>query len=55
MTDTTTMQRPAVGCVNCGGTVRTRKPGFGWVCAKCVADYDRRGRVFNGDTTDGAA
>lgn len=30
------MQRPRGGCENCGGEVRTRKPGFGWTCAKCV-------------------
>lgn len=27
-------QRPAGGCVNCGGPVRTRKTS-GWVCAAC--------------------
>ena len=27
-------QRPAGGCANCGGPVRTRKGGA-WVCATC--------------------
>ena len=43
MTDPTTMQCPAGGCENCGGPVHTRKPGFGWTCAKCVADHNRQG------------
>ncbi|MGV9867817.1 hypothetical protein [Rhodococcus koreensis] len=34
-------QRPAGGCTNCGGPVRTYKPG-GWLCADCVADENRR-------------
>jgi hypothetical protein len=27
---------PRGGCENCGDPVRTRKKGWGWVCAKCV-------------------
>jgi hypothetical protein len=29
-------QPPGGGCENCGGPVRTRKPGYGWTCWKCV-------------------
>ena len=29
-------QRPSGGCEKCGGTVRTHKEDFGWMCTKCV-------------------
>ena len=36
MTDQTTTQAPATGCVNCGGTCRTYKDVWGWWCTKCI-------------------
>ncbi len=33
------MQRPASGCNNCGGPVRTYKDSYyGWTCAVCVRE-----------------
>lgn len=28
-------------CERCGGAVRTRKPGHGWVCTRCVRAQKR--------------
>lgn len=39
----TEIQRPANGCRNCGGEVRTYKPEHGgWVCTRCINDQRRR-------------
>lgn len=38
------MIRPAGGCHNCGGGVRTYKPDYGWLCATCVTLEKRRAR-----------